>query len=132
MTDLRVTLKYGPTQDQHRSQGNACRARMSPDPEGVTLQIRHEREYMSAWLSFEDEHLRLPMLSAKPRRRAGHNKSENVTADVSDGTSARLINARFGPLLRTLKSDIWRGPRGATSGCGQAQQTAPLFDHSIT
>jgi hypothetical protein len=54
MTDLRVTLKYGPTQDQHRSQGNACRARMSPDPEGVTLQIRHEREYMSAWLSFED------------------------------------------------------------------------------
>jgi hypothetical protein len=24
------------------------------DPEGVTLQIRREREYMSAWLSFAD------------------------------------------------------------------------------
>jgi hypothetical protein len=25
-----------------------------PDPEGITLQIRREHEYMSAWLSFGD------------------------------------------------------------------------------
>jgi hypothetical protein len=24
------------------------------DPEGITLQIRHEREFMSAWLPFAD------------------------------------------------------------------------------
>ena len=55
MTDLRVTLKYGP---QHRTNAGAratpavrvCRM----DPEGVTLQIRREHEYMSAWLSFAD------------------------------------------------------------------------------
>ena len=55
MTDLRVTLKYGP---QHRTNigpkatpaVRVCRL----DPEGVTLQIRREHEYMSAWLSFAD------------------------------------------------------------------------------
>jgi hypothetical protein len=98
------------------------------DPEGVTLQIRHEREYMSAWLSFADA-LAVADAICEAARKSG---TENVTADVSDGTSARLINARFGPLLRTLKSDIWRGPRSVTSGCEQPQQTAPIFDHSIT
>jgi hypothetical protein len=55
MTDCSVTLKYNP---QHRTNighketpaVRVCRS----DPEGVTLQIRHEREYMSAWLSFAD------------------------------------------------------------------------------
>jgi hypothetical protein len=30
-----------------------------------------------------------------------------------------------------LKSDIMQGPRSATSGCEQTQQTAPLFDHLV-
>jgi hypothetical protein len=55
MTDRRVTLKYNP---HHRTnigpkETPAVRVYRS-DPEGVTLQIRHEREYMSAWLSFAD------------------------------------------------------------------------------
>ena len=55
MTDHSVTLKYNP---QHRTNTGrkampavrVCRS----DPEGITLQIWHEREYMSAWLSFAD------------------------------------------------------------------------------
>jgi hypothetical protein len=55
MTDLSVTLKYNP---HHRTnigpkETPAVRVYRS-DPEGVTLQIRREREYMSAWLSFAD------------------------------------------------------------------------------
>jgi hypothetical protein len=55
MTDLSVTLKYNP---HHRTnigpkEMPAVRVYRS-DPEGVTLQIRREREYMSAWLSFAD------------------------------------------------------------------------------
>src|SRR5262249_51606251 len=40
-----------------------------------------------------------------------------------------LINVRFGPLCR-LKSDILRGPRSATSGPEQVQQTEQAY--SIT
>jgi hypothetical protein len=55
MTERSVTLKYHP---HHRTNigpkdtpaVRVCRS----DPEGVTLQIRHEREYMSAWLSCAD------------------------------------------------------------------------------
>jgi hypothetical protein len=55
MTERSVTLKYHP---HHRTNigpkdtpaVRVCRS----DPEGVTLQIRREREYMSAWLSFAD------------------------------------------------------------------------------
>jgi hypothetical protein len=55
MTDHSVTLKYNP---HHRTnigpkETPAVRVYRS-DPEGVTLQIRREREYMSAWLSFAD------------------------------------------------------------------------------
>ena len=55
MTERSVTLKYNP---HHRSnigpkETPAVRVYRS-DPEGVTLQIRREREYMSAWLSFAD------------------------------------------------------------------------------
>jgi len=52
MTDRSVTLKYNP---HHRTnigpkEMPAVRVYRS-DPEGVMLQIRREREYMSAWLS---------------------------------------------------------------------------------
>lgn len=55
MTDHTVALKYNP---QHRTNIGrkatpAVRVYRS-DPEGITLQIWHEREYMSAWLSFAD------------------------------------------------------------------------------
>jgi hypothetical protein len=55
MTERSVTLKYNP---HHRTnigpkETPAVRVYRS-DPEGVTLQIRREREYMSAWLSFAD------------------------------------------------------------------------------
>ena len=55
MTDHSVTLKYNP---HHRTnigpkEMPAVRVYRS-DPEGVTLQIRHEHEYMSAWLPFAD------------------------------------------------------------------------------
>ena len=55
MTDHTVALKYNP---QHRTNIGrkatpAVRVYCS-DPEGITLQIWHEREYMSAWLSFAD------------------------------------------------------------------------------
>ena len=53
MVDHSITLKYSP---QHRTNIGrkatpAVRVYCS-DPEGITLQIWHEREYMSAWLSF--------------------------------------------------------------------------------
>ena len=55
MTDHTVALKYNP---QHRTNIGrkatpAVRVYRS-DPEGITLQIWHEREYTSAWLSFAD------------------------------------------------------------------------------
>ena len=55
MTERSVTLKYNP---HHRTnigpkETPAVRVYRS-DPQGVTLQIRREREYMSAWLSFAD------------------------------------------------------------------------------
>ena len=55
MTDHTVALKYNP---QHRTNIGrkatpAVRVYRS-DPEGISLQIWHEREYMSAWLSFAD------------------------------------------------------------------------------
>ena len=55
MTDHSIALKYNP---QHRTNIGrkatpAVRVYCS-DPEGITLQIWHEHEYMSAWLSFED------------------------------------------------------------------------------
>ena len=55
MSDHSVILKYNP---QHRT-NTGCKATPSvrvcrSDPEGITLQIWHEREYMSAWLSFAD------------------------------------------------------------------------------
>jgi hypothetical protein len=86
VSDLSVTLKYNP---HHRTnlgpkEMPAVRVYRS-DPEGVTLQIRREREYMSAWLSLQT-HLRLLMLSAKPRRRAGHNESE--------GRSRRILKTQ--------------------------------------
>jgi hypothetical protein len=95
MTDRSVTLRYNP---HHRTnigpkETPAVRVYLS-DPEGVTLQIRREREYMSASLSFADA-LAVADASAKPRRRAGHNDA-----------AAHLINVRFGPVCR-LKSDIF-------------------------
>ena len=55
MVDHSITLKYNP---HHRTnigpkEMPAVRVYRS-DPEGVTLQIRHEHEYMSAWLPFAD------------------------------------------------------------------------------
>ena len=55
MADHSIALKYNP---QHRTNIGrkatpAVRVYCS-DPEGITLQICHEREYMSAWLSFAD------------------------------------------------------------------------------
>jgi hypothetical protein len=68
MTDLTVTLKYSP---HHRTniglKGTPAVRVYRSDPEGVTLQIRHEHEYMSAWPRLQ-MHLRLPMLSAKWRK----------------------------------------------------------------
>src|SRR5262249_38709759 len=55
MIDYSIPLKYNP---QHRTNIGrkvtpAVRVYRS-DPEGITLQIWHEHEYMSAWLSFAD------------------------------------------------------------------------------
>ena len=55
MIDHRITLKYNP---HHRSNIGrkatpAVRVYRS-DPEGITLQIWREREFMSAWLPFAD------------------------------------------------------------------------------
>jgi hypothetical protein len=55
MTDLSVTLKYNPQRRTNIGPKNTPAVRVyHSDPEGVTLQIRHEREYMSAWLSCAD------------------------------------------------------------------------------
>ena len=55
MIDHSITLKYNPHHRTNigRKATPAVRVYRS-DPEGVTLQIRREREYMSAWLSFAD------------------------------------------------------------------------------
>jgi hypothetical protein len=55
MTDRSVTLKYHPHHRTNIGPKLTPAVRVySSDPEGVTLQIRREREYMSAWLSFAD------------------------------------------------------------------------------
>jgi len=55
MTERSIALKYNP---QYRTNTGckatpAVRVRRS-DPEGITLQIWREREFMSAWLPFAD------------------------------------------------------------------------------
>jgi hypothetical protein len=55
MTDLSVTLKYNPHHRTNIGPKETPTVRVyRSDPDGVTLQIRREREYMSAWLSFGD------------------------------------------------------------------------------
>ena len=55
MADLSVTLKYNPHHRTNIGPKETPTVRVyRSDPEGVTLQIRREREYMSAWLSFGD------------------------------------------------------------------------------
>jgi hypothetical protein len=55
MTDRSIPLKYNP---QHRTivgrKATPAVCVYRADPEGITLQIRHEREFMSAWLPFAD------------------------------------------------------------------------------
>jgi hypothetical protein len=55
MIDHSITLKYNPHHRTNigRKATPAVRVYRS-DPEGITLQIWHEHEYMSAWLSFAD------------------------------------------------------------------------------
>ena len=55
MVDHSITLKYNPHHRTNigRKATPAVRVYRS-DPEGITLQIWHEHEYMSAWLSFAD------------------------------------------------------------------------------
>ena len=55
MTERSVALKYNPqyrTNTGHKA-APAVRVYRS-DPEGITLQIWREREFMSAWLPFAD------------------------------------------------------------------------------
>jgi hypothetical protein len=55
MTERSITLKYNPHRRTNIGPKETPAVRVyRSDPEGVTLQIRHEREYMSAWLSFAD------------------------------------------------------------------------------
>jgi len=55
MTDHSVTLKYNPQHRTHTGRKATPAVRVCrSDPEGITLQIWHEHEYMSAWLSFAD------------------------------------------------------------------------------
>ena len=55
MTDHTVALKYNPQHRTNIGRKATPAVRMyRSDPEGITLQIWHEREYMSAWLSFAD------------------------------------------------------------------------------
>ena len=50
-----VTLKYNPHRRINIGHKETPTVRVyRSDPEGVTLQIRRQREYMSAWLSFAD------------------------------------------------------------------------------
>jgi hypothetical protein len=77
MTDLTVTLKYNP---HHRTnigpkEMPAVRVYRS-DCEGVTLQIRREREYMSAWLSFADA-LAVADAICEAAKKSGHNEIGN-------------------------------------------------------
>jgi len=55
MTDHSIALKYNPQHRTNIGRKAAPAVRVcSSDLEGITLQIWHEHEYMSAWLSFAD------------------------------------------------------------------------------
>ena len=55
MTERSITLKYNPHRRTNIGPKETPAVRVyRSDPEGVTLQIRREHEYMSAWLSFAD------------------------------------------------------------------------------
>jgi hypothetical protein len=49
--DRSIALKYNP---HHRTKEAPAVRVYRSDPEGITLQIRREREFMSAWLPFAD------------------------------------------------------------------------------
>jgi hypothetical protein len=89
------------------------------DPEGVTLQIRHEHEYISAWLSFADA-LAVADAICEVAKRARHDESEMSQQTLLTATAARSAfffasssrgsaqGAALGPTGTRLRGWAWK------------------------